>query len=95
MPLLPSIIREYRSKLDLTLEQLGAALVESLPEFTLTKQAVHNWESGKQSPGFQLLLLVTIKYSDWRRDFGFDCLAAMYPDYYQPATDAGRNGATQ
>lgn len=88
--LLQSVVKEYRKSRGLTLEQFGQALAENVKDQTFSKQVVKMWESGAVKPGFPFLMQAAIVYGDWRRDFAFDCLAAIYPEYYQPATTTGR-----
>lgn len=88
--LLQRVVKEYRRQQRMSAEEFGRALAENIPGQTFSRQVIQYWESGKQTPGFPFLMSAAIKYGDWRRDFAFDCLAAIYPDYYQPATNIGR-----
>lgn len=38
--------------------------------------AVANWLTGKNDPATDFLVLLILKYRDWRFDFGLECLAA-------------------
>lgn len=81
--------RHYRKQNKLTLEAFGIALAEKFQEYTFTRQAVHNWENGSQ-PDRNFLLLCALRYSDWRRDWALDCLAAINPDLFAPVMSAAQ-----
>lgn len=93
------LTKKYRTQAGLTLEGFGEKLSDQLSEYTFTRQAVHNWESGNQRPEKYFLLLVMLRYGDWRRDWALDCLAVLQPDVFAPATmdpnsQEMQNGAT-
>lgn len=79
---LASVTRNYRKLNSLSQEEFGAALAEQLPEYSFTKQAVSQWEKGKNKPDFEFLVLSAMRYSDWRRDWAFECLAALRPEVF-------------
>jgi len=82
MPNISQITRTYRKTQQLTLDCFGAALVEELPDYSFTRQAVNAWESGRTKPDFEFLMKATFKYQDWRRDWAYECLAARSPDLF-------------
>ena len=85
---IPEITRRVRRKNKLTLENFGNQLAKGLPGYTFTRQAIFNWENDLTRPDRNFLILCTLKYGDWRRDWAFDCLHAIAPDVFAPATGA-------
>ena len=83
--MISELTRKYRSERELTLAQFAQALMEKIPADNVSKQSVHHWESGKHRPAGDFLLLVAMRYGDWRRDWALNCLAVMRPDLYAPA----------
>ena len=77
------ITRNYRKSQKLTLDCFGAALVEELPEYSFSRQAINQWESGRTKPDFKFLVKATFKYQDWRRDWAYECLSQISPDVFQ------------
>jgi hypothetical protein len=84
------IIQEYRKDRRLSLRGFSNALVENVPNESISHQAVHYWEIGNQAPSFSLLLTLAFQTSDWRRNFALDCLAALRPESFQPAGEIGK-----
>ncbi|HNB52072.1 MAG TPA: hypothetical protein PK530_09025 [Anaerolineales bacterium] len=86
------IVRTYRASNALTLEKMASALRENLvgTQFeNLSRQAIGLWEKGTQ-PMPIFLLRVSRSYTDWRRNFALDCLAAIEPETFTPVGDIGR-----
>jgi hypothetical protein len=82
------ITRSIRESQNLSLEAFGVALAEEFDDRSFTRQAVHGWEAERTIPDFQFLILASFKYNDWRRVWALDCLAALKPDVFAPATPA-------
>ena len=76
------VIQSHRSSQKLTQQEFADILTEKLPGISLTKQAIHNWESGKQSPGYLFLISIFMAYGDWRCDFARECLAVLKPELW-------------
>jgi transcriptional regulator with XRE-family HTH domain len=69
------IVARYRQQRKLSLACFGGALCEKLPGVRQSRQAVQNWEAGRQAPNRLFLLAVRASYEDWRREFAAECLA--------------------
>lgn len=82
MKKIDQIIQKYRNQQNLSQQELADALTEALPGVSLTRQAVHNWESGRQAPGYLFLVSVFMAYGDWRCDFARECLAVLKPELW-------------
>jgi len=76
-----NVTKNYRADRKLSLESFAVSLSEKLPEYT-SKQTIKNWEDGKHKPSVYYLLTIALTYSDWRRDFALDGLAAIKPELY-------------
>ena len=87
---LPTIVSEYRTQQNLSLRAFAESITNGLPQDGISHQTVANWENGVHGPSFVLLMLMTKHFDDWHRDFALDCMAAIYPEYYDPATQIGR-----
>ena len=83
----PSIVKEYRQKQQLSLRDFAAALSDGQAGDGISYQSIRNWETGVYTPSIDLFMALAMKTGDWRRDFAFDCLAALRPDIYAPAED--------
>jgi DNA-binding transcriptional regulator YiaG len=77
------VIKSYRSKMNITQGELAAYLVKGVLNKKLSRQAVSNWELGNDEPDVVFLLLCTVIYKDWRRQFVADCLCAMLPEVFK------------
>ena len=75
---LSEIVQETRKQQAMTLREFGDAL-------GVSHNAVHFWEHGERTPDVSFLLLTAAKYSDWRRTWAHNCLAAIQPDLFAPA----------
>lgn len=84
------VVSEYRKQRELSLRAFADEISNGLPQDGVTYQSVSNWENGVHSPSFQLLVLMAMRFTDWRHDFAADCLAVINPEYYEPATIIGR-----
>lgn len=87
------IVSLYRARQgNLTQDDFANAIVEKMPDHSLTGAAVSSWETGKRAPHAVFCLRMTMAYpsDDWRNDLAFDLLAAMIPDAYQPKGEIGR-----
>ena len=73
------LTKSARKAQGLTMEQFGAALVETLPGVDTSKQAVNHWESGRQPPSYLFLVGIVRSYGDWRYDWAMGCLQALRP----------------
>ncbi len=67
------VVRKYRHDQGMTLEKMGEI-------FGVTKQAVHSWETGKTTPGSDLLISTILNCKDWRRDFALSVMD-IHPRY--------------
>ena len=80
--MLAEAVKTTRKEQDLTQEAFASCLCEWLPGINLTKQAVSNWERGAYLPDELFLVSVAIAYSDWRKTFALECLAALRPEIW-------------
>jgi transcriptional regulator with XRE-family HTH domain len=87
---LTKIVRSYRNEQGLSLREFAKELSEGISQDRVSHQSVHNWESGAHAPSYQMLVALALHGYGWRRDFAFDCLAAMKPDTYEPIGPIGR-----
>lgn len=78
---IPEIIKSYRDKAQLNQTQFASALTEEIPG-ELVKQQISFWENGVQKPNYYFLVILTLKYHDWRRDMALECLRVLRPDLY-------------
>ncbi len=81
---IPTITRRYRRQQKLTLEGFGQKLSEELTGYSFSRQNIYHWESGRQRPEKSFLLLVAMRYGDWRRFWALDCLAEIQPEIFAP-----------
>lgn len=90
------ILNEYMQKMELNARDFAQLLSENTYA-SISHQTVYNWISGLYEPHYRTLILFTLKYRDWRREFAFDALAALTPELYSPVGEIGRrileNGA--
>lgn len=92
-----SIVRTYRSlqrrrEHPLSFRDFAAALSEVLEPIggAISHQSVKNWEDETHLPeAFTMKLLVIHANNNWQKDFAKDILAALHPEEYEPATEAG------
>lgn len=85
-----TIVSRYRKSQKLSLRKFAAALVENVDGESLSYMTIKNWEDGVNAPDFSFLMTIAMKCRDWRGDFAFDCLAALKPHLYEPASAIGR-----
>ncbi len=78
------LTRRYRREQKLTLEAFGERLAEGLTGYSFTRQAIHNWETGSSKPDKYFLVLVAMRYGDWRRAWALGCLAVLQPELFAP-----------
>jgi transcriptional regulator with XRE-family HTH domain len=79
------IVRKTREGQGLSMEAFGAAL-------GVSKQAVSTWEIGRSVPDGLFLFVTAAKFSDWRRDWAHNCLAALRPEVFAPAATTPEQG---
>jgi len=82
------IVRKYRNEQQLSLRKFAAQISENLQK-GISHQTIKDWEDGKYPGHVYFFLMVAMRYQDWRRDFAFECLYEIYPDFDQYA---GENG---
>ena len=82
MSAIQQIVSTYRRKRNLPLRDFAAAI-------GVSHQSVANWEAGAHTPHPGVLLPLALRCGDWRREFAFDCLAAIQPEVYAPAGEIG------
>lgn len=87
---LSEVVRAYRDEQGLSLRDFAAQLSAELPQDGISYQSVRNWETGEHAPNYHLLVTLMMHSGGWQRDFAFDCLAAINPEYYKPAGRIGR-----
>lgn len=73
-----TIVTKYRTERSLTLNAFAEAI-------DVTHPTIRNWEIGATKPDKYFLLALTMRYSDWRRDFALECIQASYPAYLEAA----------
>lgn len=76
------VIDKYLQKTKISYREFSGALNESLVNASVTHVTVSNWKSGVYEPGTDFLVLMLLKYRDWRFDFALECLAAKEPDVW-------------
>lgn len=81
--MIKDVVKAYRSKMNISQGELAASLVNGILNKKLSRQAISNWESGKDEPDAIFLLQCAIIHEDWRRQFAGDCLCAMIPEAFQ------------
>ncbi len=91
--MIAELTKSTRKAQGLTMEQFGAALVEQLPGVETSKQAVQNWESGRQTPAYLFLVGIVRTYGDWRHDWGLSSLEALRPDLWVDQQEKQNEGA--
>ena len=87
---LSEVVRTYRKEQGLSLRDFAAQLSTDIFRDSISYQSIHNWETGTHVPNFQMLIGLAMHSNGWQRDFAFDCLAAINPEYYKPASRIGR-----
>ena len=75
------VVKKYRDEQNQSLRDFASSLSEKLPEQIL-HQTISYWENDGRKPSVYLLLTIALTYSDWRRDFALDGLAAIKPELY-------------
>ncbi len=76
------VIRRYQRVRQLSDKQLIQALLEKIPDETISTRSMTYWKVGERRPSTAFLVQVLMKYKDWRFDFALDCLAIKHPDVY-------------
>lgn len=83
------ITKKFREEQNLTQQDFADALCQAIPGYEKVKQEISAWENSKQSPDYLFAVLVSVKYSDWRRDWAMAVLAELKPHIwmqgYSPA----------
>jgi len=87
--MIDEIVKAYRLDQKMTLRDFAAAL--SIDGQTISYEAIRKWENGRFKPNYYFLVALSMKTTDWRRDFAFDCLSAIEPDNFVPVSDIGRS----
>ena len=72
------IMAKYRKQYELTYRAFASALNEKI-ENKISHVAITNWEAGRNEPATDFLVLLILRYNDWRFDFSAECLAAKNP----------------
>lgn len=89
------VVKNYLDKGGLTQQGLADALNQSLVNTGVSRVSVSNWLNGKYEPETDFLLVCAQVYSDWRRQFAFECLQAKLPEVFElqdGALEMIRNG---
>jgi len=68
----------YKYRAGMSYRTFSAKLSEIVP---VSYQAVANWETGESVPLTEMLLILYIRATDWRKQFASDCLAARISDW--------------
>ena len=72
-----SLTKAERARQQMTLQQFGDAL-------GVSRQAVHQWESGDNIPDYGRLLVIVETCGDWRKRWAQACISAHpYMEEYQ------------
>lgn len=74
------IIKNYRNKHNLTLQEMADALAEGAYD-SITRQAVSLWEKGNARPSKFFMVKLALQTFDWRRDMACEVLKAMDPNF--------------
>jgi len=82
------IVKRYRMNQQLSLRKFAAQLGEELKN-GVSHQTIKDWEDGEYAGHVYFFLAVAMRYKDWRRDFAFECLSVIYPEFDQYAGDNG------
>jgi DNA-binding XRE family transcriptional regulator len=62
-------------------------------DFSVSRQTLWLWQSGKVQPRLETLLLMTVAFPaevDWRHQMALDLMAACRPEEYSPVSEIGR-----
>lgn len=90
------ITKTYRERHGLTLDGFGQALAAELPGVAISRQLVNNWEAGRQTPAYYMLIAVVMVYSahpqDWRPRWAMACLHALRPELWPALGEGQSNG---
>ena len=74
------IVEKYKNQIGLNNAQMADQLSDGLEMINpIKRQTVYSWNKGISDPSTDFLVLVLIKYRDWRFDFALDCLSAKDP----------------
>jgi hypothetical protein len=76
------IMEHYMGKSCLRQEAFAQTLTESLVNTGVDRVSVSNWCNGKYWPKTDVLLAVVVAYTDWRKQWGIDCLIAKLPEVF-------------
>lgn len=71
------ITKKYREDIGLSLAQFAMAI--NTKSRSVSRQAVHQWETGETVPSLEVILSVRSQYAVWRYDWAQDYMALMYP----------------
>lgn len=77
------VTRAYLEEMRMTQEQFAQALNESLVNTGITRVSVSNWLRGRSQPETDFLLSCLVAYSDWRKAWAADMLAAKLPHVFE------------
>ena len=77
-----TIVRQYMKEIGLTQDKFAEAINEKLINTSVSRVSVSNWLNGKYEPETDLLLILLVVYSDWRKQFAVDCLMAKLPEVF-------------
>lgn len=82
MPDIPSITKSIRTEQGLTMEAFARALTADIPGVSITRASVNHWEQGVRKPEYTFVLLVFMKYSDWRAGWAQHVLHVLRPNLF-------------
>lgn len=72
------IVKKYRN--GKTLREFSQEISEKLPVL-ISYQTIKNWEDGVNIPHYFTIVPLAMHYTDWRRDFALEVLAAINPEW--------------
>ena len=78
-----AVVRQYLEASGATQGKFAEALNESLLNTNVSRVSVSYWLNGKYEPETDLLLILLVVYSDWRKNFAIDCLMAKLPEVFE------------
>lgn len=79
------VMEAYMDKVGLNQEDFASALTSSLVNINISRVSVTNWCNSISAPNTDFLLVCLAAYTDWRRNWAWDCLRAKLPEVF----DAG------
>jgi hypothetical protein len=77
-----NIVNHYLDEQGLTLRAFADELNEKMGEKNISHVSIANWREGRYEPSTDFLVLLILKYRDWRFDFALECLAAKDPEVW-------------